>query len=89
MNTTKIRNSVDRAAELKAIIDGANDELKEIMEQFKAEGDGDYAGRTGRMIQVRTSVSKVLDGKAAKALLTPAQIASCTVQRTSVSAKLV
>ena len=89
MNTLKIRNSIERAADLKAIIDGAKDELDAIMGQFKAEGDGDYAGRDGHKIQVRTSVSQVLDTKAAKVLLTPAQIAACTVTRTSVSAKLV
>ena len=55
LSTLKQRNLIDRAVALKAIIDGAKDELDEILDQFKLIGEGDYAGRDGHKIQVRCS----------------------------------
>lgn len=89
LSTQRQRNLIDRAAELKAIIEGAKEEFDGIMDEFKAQGDGDYAGRDGRSVQVRTSVSLVLDTKIVKGFLTPEQIIEASKNRTSVSAKLV
>ena len=35
LSTLKQRNLIDRAVELKTLIDGAKDELSEILDQFK------------------------------------------------------
>ena len=47
LSTLHQRNLIDRAVELKTLIDGAKDELYEILDQFKALGDNDYVGRDG------------------------------------------
>ena len=78
LSTLKQRNLIDRAVELKTLIDGAKDELTEILDQFKALGDNDYVGRDGHKIQVRTSERKSLDAETVKGFLTVAQIAAAT-----------
>ena len=78
LSTLRQRNLIERAVELKAIRDAAQSELDEILGEFKLIGDGDYAGRDGRSVQVRTSERVSLDSKVAKGFLTPAQIVSAT-----------
>lgn len=88
LSTLKQRNLIDRAVELKALIDGAKDELDEILSQFKTIGDGDYAGRDGHKIQVRTSERSTLDSKIVKGFLTPAQIIEATNTNLVTTAKV-
>jgi hypothetical protein len=89
ISTLRQRNLIERAAELKAIIDGAKDEFDSILDEFKAQGDGDYVGRDGRSVQVRTSVAATLDSKIVKGMLTPAQIIEATKNVTRCAAKLI
>lgn len=80
---------VSRARELQSIIDGAKDELSEIVEKFKRAGDGDYLGTDGHLIQVRTSVANRLDSKIARTYLTEAQIRLATKRVFSTAAKVI
>lgn len=88
LSALKQRNLIDRAVELKALIDGAKDELDEILDQFKLLGDGDYAGRDGHKVQVRSSERQTLDSKIVKGFLTPAQIIEATKATTVITAKV-
>ena len=88
LSTLRQRNLIDRAVELKTLIDGAKDELTEILDQFKLIGDGDFAGRDGHKIQVRTSERQSLDTATVKSLLTPAQILAATKSAFVTSAKV-
>lgn len=88
LSTLKQRNLIDRAVELKAIIDGAKDELDDILEVFKLIGDGDFTGRDGHKIQVRTSDRCTLDSRVVKGFLTPAQIVEATKTSQVTSAKV-
>lgn len=88
LNTLRQRNLIDRAAALKAIIDGAKDELDSILDTFRSFGDGDYAGRDGHKVQVRTSERSSLDTKIAKGFLTTAEIQAATKSSVVVSAKV-
>jgi len=78
LSTLRQRNLIDHAVALKAMIEGAKDELDEIVDLFKDLGDGDYLGREGHKIQVRTSERQSLDSATVKGFLTPAQIAAAT-----------
>lgn len=82
------RNLIDRAVALKAIIDGAKDELDENVGTFKDIGNGDYEGRDGHKIQVRTSERSSLDSATVKGFLTPAQIAAATKSVVITTAKV-
>ena len=88
LNTLRQRNLIDRAVALKTLIDGAKDELDAILDQFKSEGDGDFAGRDGHKIQVRTAERSSLDSKVVKGFLTPAQILAATKTSVVISAKV-
>jgi len=78
LSTLRQRNLIDRAVALKAMIEGAKDELDGIVATFKDLGDGDYAGREGHKIQVRTSERQSLDSATVKGMLTPAQLIAAT-----------
>lgn len=78
LSTLRQRNLIDRAVALKAIIDGAKSELDEILDEFKFYGPGDFAGRDGHKIQVRTSERQSLDTAVVKGFLTPAQLIAAT-----------
>lgn len=88
LSTLRQRNLIDRAVELKTMIEGAKDELSEILDQFKLLGDDDYLGRDGHKIQVRTSERQSLDTAVVKGFLTPAQIAEATKVATVTTAKV-
>ena len=88
LSTLRQRNLIDRAVELKALIDGAKDELSEILDQFKLLGDGDYAGREGHKVQIRTAERQSLDSATVKGFLTPAQLLAATRTATVTSAKV-
>jgi hypothetical protein len=88
LSTLKQRNLIDRAVELKTLIDGAKDELTEILDQFKALGDNDYVGRDGHKIQVRSSERQSLDADLVKGMLTPSQIAAATKSSFVITAKV-
>ena len=88
LSTLRQRNLIDRAYELKTLIDGAKDELAEILDQFKLNGDGDYAGRDGHKIQVRTAERQSLDTATVKTFLTPAQIIAASKTTTVITAKV-
>lgn len=88
LSTQRQRNLIDRAYELKTLIDGAKDELAEILDQFKLNGDGDYAGRDGHKIQVRTAERQSLDTALVKGFLTPAQITAASKTTTVITAKV-
>lgn len=88
LSTLRQRNLIDRAVELKALIDGAKDELTEILDQFKFYGDNDYIGRDGHKIQVRTAERQSLDTAVVKGFLTPAQIAAATKSSVVTTAKV-
>ena len=88
LSTLKQRNLIDRAVELKTILDAAKGELDKILDQFKLQGDGDYAGRDGRKIQVRTAERTSLDSKIVKGLLTTAQLLEATKTTVVISAKV-
>ena len=88
ISTLRQRNLIDRAVALKTLIDGAKDELTEILDQFKLLGDDDYLGRDGHKIQVRTANRASLDTAIVKGFLTPAQIAEATKVATVTTAKV-
>ena len=88
LSTLRQRNLIDRAVELKALIDGAKDELSEILDTFKLLGDGDYAGREGHKVQIRTAERQSLDSATVKGFLTPAQLLAATRTATVTSAKV-
>lgn len=88
LSTLRQRNLIDRAYELKTLIDGAKDELAEILDEFKRIGDGDYAGRDGHKVQVRTAERQSLDTATVKGFLTPAQILAATKSSFVTSAKI-
>lgn len=88
ISTLRQRNLIDRAVELKALIEGAKDELDDILGEFKAVGDGDYLGREGHKIQVRTAERISLDSKIVKGFLTPAQVAAASKSVITTSAKV-
>ena len=88
LSTLRQRNLIDRAVELKTLIEGAKDELSEILDQFKALGDNDYIGRDGHKVQVRTSERKSLDTETVKGFLTVAQIAAATRSAIVTTAKV-
>ncbi|MBP8789073.1 MAG: hypothetical protein KBH41_16695 [Azonexus sp.] len=88
LSTLRQRNMIERAVELKTLIEGAKDELDEILAVFKDIGDGDFAGRDGHKIQVRTSERKSLDTAVVKGFLTPAQILAATRSTITVTAKV-
>ena len=88
LSTLRQRNLIDRAVALKAIIDGAKDELDEITDLFKDLGDGDYEGREGHKIQVRTSERQSLDSATVKGFLTPAQLIAATKSVVVTTAKV-
>lgn len=88
INTLRQRNLIGRAWELKALIDGAKDELDTILDQFKELGDGDFVGRENHKIQVRTSERSSLDTKIVKGFLTPSEIQSATKFSVVVTAKV-
>ena len=89
LSTLRQRNLIDRAYELKTLIDGAKDELAEILDQFKLIGDGDYLGRDGHKVQVRTAERQSLDTATVKGFLTPAQIIAASKTTTVITAKVV
>lgn len=88
LSTLRQRNLIDRAYELKTLIDGAKDELAEILDEFKRIGDGDYAGRDGHKVQVRTAERQSLDTATVKGFLTPAQIIAASKTTTVITAKV-
>ena len=88
LSTLRQRNLIDRAVALRAIIDGAKDELDEILDEFKSYGPDDYAGRDGHKVQVRTSERQSLDTAVVNGFLTPAQIVAATRLTIVTSAKV-
>lgn len=88
LSTLRQRNLIERAVELKTLIEGATDELDEIKAVFKDLGDGDYIGRDGHKIQVRTSERKSLDTAVVKGFLAPAQVIAATRSTITVTAKV-
>lgn len=88
LSTLKQRNLIDRAYELKALLDSTKEELDEILDQFKYLGDGDYAGRDGHKIQGRTTERTSLDSKIVKGLLTTSQLLEATKTTAVISAKV-
>lgn len=88
LSTLRQRNLIERAVELKALIEGAKDELSEILDQFKNLGDDDYIGRDGHKIQVRTANRTSLDTATVKGFLTVAQIAEATRSAIVTTAKV-
>ncbi len=73
LTSTKQRQLIERALELKKIIDGAQDEYDEITAIFKGLGDGTYAGAEGHKVVVSTSTRETLDRKIVEKYLTPDQ----------------
>ena len=65
------------------------DTLAEILDQFKLIGDGDYLGRDGHKVQVRTAERQSLDTATVKGFLTPAQIIAASKTTTVITAKVV
>lgn len=88
LSTLRQRNLIERAVELKTLIEGATDKLDEILAIFKDIGDGDYIGRDEHKIQVRTSERKSLDTAVVKGFLTPAQILAATRSTITITAKV-
>ena len=88
LSTLRQRNLIDRAVELKTLIEGATDEPDEIKAVFKDLGDGDYIGRDGHKIQVRTSERPSLDAAVVKGFLTPAQVIAATRSTITITAKV-
>lgn len=88
LSTLRQRNLIDRAWELKSLIDGAKSELDEILDEFKFYGSGDFAGRDGHKVQVRTSERQSLDTATVKGFLTPAQLIAATKSCIVTSAKV-
>lgn len=88
LSTLKQRNLIDRAYELKAVIDGAKDELDEILNQFKSIGDGEYQGRDGHKVLVYSTERVTLDSKTVKGFLTPAQLIAASKTAYCVTAKV-
>lgn len=78
LTPTRIRNAVERAAELNARIHGLQEELDEIKATFKSMGDGTYLGRD-HVIQVTTAGRTSMDMAEVKARLTPADFVECVV----------
>ena len=88
LSTLRQRNLIARAVELKSMIDGAKDELDEILDEFKFYGPDDYIGRDGHKVQVRTSERQSLDTATAKGFLTVEQIAAATRSTIVTTAKV-
>jgi hypothetical protein len=88
LSTLKQRNLIDRAVELKALIEGAKDELDSILDQFKSLGDGEYQGRDGHKVLVYSTERITLDSKIVKGFLTPAQVLAASKSSYCVTAKV-
>jgi hypothetical protein len=88
LSTLRQRNLIDRAVALKAIIDGAKDELDEILDTFKALGDNEYQGRDGHKVLVYSAERITLDSKTVKGFLTPAQVLAASKTSFCVTAKV-
>jgi hypothetical protein len=74
----KQRRAVERAAELQSIISTASRELDDIKALFRGLGDGEYLGKTNKIVVVTSSAAR-LDQAAVKARLLPKDYLECVV----------
>lgn len=88
LSTLRQRNLIDRAVQLKAVIDGAKDELDEILNTFRSLGDGEFQGRDGHKVLVFSTERVTLDSKTVKGFLTPAQVLAASKTSFCVTAKV-
>jgi hypothetical protein len=88
LSTLRQRNLIARAVELKSIIDGAKDELDEILGEFKSYGDNEYLGRDGHKVLVYSTERVTLDSKTVKGFLTPAQVLAASKSSFVTTAKV-
>jgi hypothetical protein len=88
LSTLRQRNLIARAVELKSIIDGAKDELDEILGEFKSYGDNEYLGRDGHKVMVYSTERVTLDSKIVKGFLTPAQVLAASKSSFVTTAKV-
>ena len=88
LSTLRQRNLIDRAVQLKAVIDGAKDELDEILNQFKAIGEGEFQGRDGHKVLVFSTERVTLDSRTVKGFLTPAQVLAASKSSFVTTAKV-
>jgi hypothetical protein len=88
LSTLRQRNLIARAVELKSIIDGAKDELDEILGEFKSFGDAEYLGRDGHKVLVYSTERVTLDSKIVKGFLTPAQVLAASKSSFVTTAKV-
>ena len=88
LSTLRQRNLIARAVELKAVIDGAKDELDEILNTFRSLGDGEFQGRDGHKVLVFSTERVTLDSKTVKGFLTPAQVLAASKSSFVTTAKV-
>lgn len=77
----QIAKTIDKLAALRALVKPHNDEISELEELLKAQGEGLYESKS-YTYNVLTTYSMVVSLKRAKEVMTPAQLIAATVQQT-------